>query len=89
MFSNNSKNVDNKTAELSLPKDEDEELTEQFSDWKTSIAFNKKRHLENIEGGNKLTQTWRMKERVSQLFYINVFLNDQIFIVCFLQTLFL
>lgn len=64
MFSNNSKNVGNNTAELSLSKNEDEELTEEFSDWKTPLAFNKKRHLENIEGGNKLTQTWRMKERM-------------------------
>ncbi|XP_066908393.1 regulatory-associated protein of mTOR isoform X2 [Halyomorpha halys] len=64
MFSNNSKNVTSKMSELSLPKDEDEELTEHFSDWKIPLAFNKKRHLEVIEGGNKLTQTWRMKERM-------------------------
>ncbi|CAH1390367.1 unnamed protein product [Nezara viridula] len=64
MFSNNPKNVSSKTSEASFPKDEDEESTEQFSDWNIPVAFNKKRHLENIEGGYKLTQTWRMKERM-------------------------
>ena len=29
------------------------------------LAFTSKRHLEKIEGFKTITQTWRMKERVS------------------------
>lgn len=36
-------------------------------DWKLPIAFNKPRHTATIEGVNCITQTWRMKERVSYL----------------------
>lgn len=37
---------------------------EQLADWELPLAFMKKRHLENIEGANTITQTWRMKERM-------------------------
>ena len=43
----------------SLFDDEDE-----LSDWNVLVAFNELRHWENIEGSKKVTQTWRMKERV-------------------------
>ncbi|XP_044015926.1 regulatory-associated protein of mTOR isoform X2 [Aphidius gifuensis] len=33
-------------------------------DWNMPIAFNKQRHIANIEGINCLTQSWRMKERM-------------------------
>ncbi|CAL1273011.1 unnamed protein product [Larinioides sclopetarius] len=33
-------------------------------DWYISIAFNHKRHSENIEGSNTNTQKWRMKDRM-------------------------
>lgn len=38
----------------------EEELAEE-----TALAFSDKRHTESIEGVNAITQTWRMKERVS------------------------
>lgn len=38
-------------------------------DWSMPIAFNKQRHVANIEGINCLTQSWRMKERVISHFY--------------------
>ncbi|KAK6643092.1 hypothetical protein RUM43_004595 [Polyplax serrata] len=34
-------------------------------DWQLPLSFVKKRHAENIEGETAITQTWRMKERVS------------------------
>lgn len=34
-------------------------------DWQLPLAFMKKHHTEAIEGVNAITQTWRMKERVS------------------------
>ncbi|KAF7992418.1 hypothetical protein HCN44_001743 [Aphidius gifuensis] len=34
------------------------------------IAFNKQRHITNIEGINRLTQSWRMKERVINNFLL-------------------
>jgi hypothetical protein len=37
----------------------------EFSDWKLPLAFSKKRHTESIKGVDAITQTWRMKERVS------------------------
>ncbi|XP_046991838.1 regulatory-associated protein of mTOR isoform X1 [Schistocerca americana] len=33
-------------------------------DWALPLAFVKKRHIESIEGGSEITQTWRMKERM-------------------------
>jgi regulator-associated protein of mTOR len=33
-------------------------------DWQLPLSFVKKRHTEEIEGANAITQTWRMKERV-------------------------
>jgi len=29
------------------------------------VAFQEKRHVDTIAGGNAMTHTWRMKERVS------------------------
>lgn len=46
--------------ELTPLIDEDDEL----SDWNVLVAFNELRHWEKIEGSKKVTQTWRMKERV-------------------------
>lgn len=40
--------------------DEEDELF----DWHLPVAFNELRHREKIEGSTKVTQTWRMKERV-------------------------
>ena len=37
----------------------------EISDMKLLVAFNELRHREKIEGSKKVTQTWRMKERVS------------------------
>lgn len=54
-------------AELSKIKDEEEDTTDNYNDWQMPLAFSKKRHTESIEGGNTITQTWRMKERVSLL----------------------
>ncbi|XP_071961463.1 regulatory-associated protein of mTOR-like isoform X2 [Antedon mediterranea] len=36
----------------------------ELSDWQLPLAFMKKRHTEPITGGNVVTQTWRMKERM-------------------------
>ncbi|KAL3877256.1 hypothetical protein ACJMK2_034989 [Sinanodonta woodiana] len=33
-------------------------------DWKLTIAYNELRHREKIQGSKKVTQTWRMKERM-------------------------
>ncbi|VDI31721.1 Hypothetical predicted protein, partial [Mytilus galloprovincialis] len=46
--------------ELTPLIDEDDEL----SDWNVLVAFNELRHWEKIEGSKKVTQTWRMKERM-------------------------
>ena len=40
--------------------DEDDDT----EDSKILVAFNELRHREKIEGSKKVTQTWRMKERV-------------------------
>ncbi len=37
-----------------------------LSSFKMTLAFTEKRHMEEIEGSKSMTQTWRMKERVSQ-----------------------
>ena len=47
-------------TDLCLFEDEGE-----ISDLQLLIAFNELRHREKIEGSKKVTQTWRMKERVS------------------------
>ncbi|KAL1130820.1 hypothetical protein AAG570_012061 [Ranatra chinensis] len=44
-------------------KTEEEDVAEQ-SDWQLPLAFSKKRHTEEIEGVDAITQTWRMKERM-------------------------
>lgn len=44
--------------------DEDEG---EIVDWQLPLCFMKKRHKEVIEGSRPLAQTWRMKERVSDL----------------------
>lgn len=44
--------------------DEDEG---EIVDWQLPLCFMKKRHKELIEGSRPLAQTWRMKERVSDL----------------------
>ncbi|XP_033100643.1 regulatory-associated protein of mTOR-like [Anneissia japonica] len=36
----------------------------ELLDWQLPLAFMKKRHTEAITGGNVVTQTWRMKERM-------------------------
>ena len=38
----------------------------EVSDLQLLVAFNELRHREKIEGSKKVTQTWRMKERVSR-----------------------
>uniref|UniRef100_A0A0A9WPK3 Regulatory-associated protein of mTOR n=2 Tax=Lygus hesperus TaxID=30085 RepID=A0A0A9WPK3_LYGHE len=43
---------------------DDEEEDIKTSDWQYPLAFTCKRHNEAIEGGNTITQTWRMKERM-------------------------
>ncbi|KAF6201737.1 hypothetical protein GE061_004132, partial [Apolygus lucorum] len=45
-----------------LKDDEDEDT--KTTDWQYPLAFTCKRHNEAIEGGNTITQTWRMKERM-------------------------
>lgn len=44
-------------------------------DWFIPLAFNGKRHNEEIEGSNTDTQTWRMKERVikRKVYLIQIF----------------
>lgn len=54
--------VDKKLNILYL--DDDEEA----DDWKLPLAFVKKRHTEPIEGAKIFPQSWRMKERVSNLY---------------------
>ena len=46
--------------------DEDEYIgaDQTMNDFTMALAFNEKRHTENIEGSKSVTQTWRMKERV-------------------------
>lgn len=39
--------------------------TDDVKDSELTIAYNEFRHKERIEGSKKVTQTWRMKERVS------------------------
>ena len=46
--------------ELKAVHDDEDEM----SDWNLLVAFNELRHWEKIEGSKKVTQTWRMKERV-------------------------
>lgn len=46
--------------------DEDDKITDRD----LALSFVEKRHTEAIEGINCLTQTWRMKERVSKINYI-------------------
>lgn len=53
-------------ASKPLASSADDDQTECV-DWKLPLAFVKKRHLEVIEGVEEITQTWRMKERVSFL----------------------
>ena len=65
------------TPEVTKSKDTEEDLTEDITDWKIPLAFSKKRHSENIEGGYTITQTWRMKERVKCFGYL-VFLTYSI-----------
>ena len=48
--------------------DDGTEEEDELLDWQLPLCFMKKRHKEKIEGSNSLPQTWRMKERVSQLF---------------------
>ena len=38
---------------------------EEIDDSKLLCAYDELRHREKIEGSKKVTQTWRMKERVS------------------------
>lgn len=52
------------TTNLNLNSVEEEEEEKDYSDWQLPISFVNKRHNENIEGANTITQTWRMKERV-------------------------
>ncbi|KAK3091702.1 hypothetical protein FSP39_022003 [Pinctada imbricata] len=40
--------------------EEEDELT----DWQLLVAYNGQRHREKIQGSKKVTQTWRMKERM-------------------------
>lgn len=47
------------SADLCLYEDEGE-----ISDQNLLVAYNELRHREKIEGSKKVTQTWRMKERV-------------------------
>ena len=46
-----------------------EDITESeesdLCDWQLPLAYMKKRHTEKIEASQTETQTWRMKERVS------------------------
>ena len=54
---------------------EEDEL-DDYSDWQLPISFINKRYIENIEGANTLTQTWRMKERVNSscdIYYIYIY----------------
>lgn len=49
-------------------KENDEELENgerHITDWDLPLSFTKSRHTEIIEGVNAISQTWRMKERVS------------------------
>lgn len=55
-----------KTATNGRNGDEDDT---EFVDWQLPISFNQKHHAETIEGANAITQTWRMKERVSLHIY--------------------
>ena len=57
-----------------------EEDENELADRQLPIAFNEPRHKEIIEGSHCLTQTWRMKERVSVYFFkyiLCVILNNE------------
>ncbi|KAG9350389.1 hypothetical protein JZ751_026748, partial [Albula glossodonta] len=47
-----------------------EEEEADMSDWNLPLAFMKKRHSEKIEGSKALAQSWRMKDRVRNLFLL-------------------
>ena len=42
----------------------------ELIDWQLPLCFMKKRHKEQIDGVNCLPQSWRMKERVSNMWEI-------------------
>lgn len=44
-----------------------EEGEGELVDWQLPVAFNENRHTEKIEGSRPVTETWRMKERVSMI----------------------
>lgn len=61
--------------------EENECEKETVSDKNLPLSFTEDRHLEAIEGVESVTQTWRMKERVSnpieQFFLLNnIFLDE-------------
>lgn len=39
----------------------------EIPDSELAIAYNERRHREQIEGSKKVTQSWRMKERVRNI----------------------
>lgn len=50
---------------IAVQNNHNSEEDEGMIDWTLPLSFVKKRHTEVIEGGSEITQTWRMKERVS------------------------
>lgn len=50
---------------------------DELVDWQLPLAFNEPRNTEKIEGAEKLTQTWRVKERVS--LWITILQNTNYF----------
>lgn len=45
--------------------EESEKKEREVTDWDLPLSFTKSRHTDTIEGVNAISQTWRMKERVS------------------------
>lgn len=53
-------------TDKTIRKNEDySDKFEDDEDWRLPIAFNRPRHTAVIEGVNCVSQSWRMKERVS------------------------
>ncbi|KAL0278568.1 UNVERIFIED_CONTAM: hypothetical protein PYX00_000353 [Menopon gallinae] len=52
------------SSNANLQNGQSEDDVTECVDWQLPLSFVKKRHSENIEGVNAITQTWRLKERM-------------------------
>lgn len=74
----NSANATNNTTAAAI---------EEIPDRQMPLSFVSERHLEPIEGISCITQTWRMKERVSTTTTLLFLINKQLLcLVCLFET---